>query len=211
MRAALRVPAIVVWLTALWVALWADLTWANVISGLLVASFVVLVTRLDRSSLRPTFVRPLWAIWYGLVFLWKLLLANLRLAWEILTPGMGTFTAIIAVPMRGGSEAVINLVANSITLTPGTMTVDIHTEGDSTGDGAQEGVILYIHGMYTQDIEAVRHDVLRLEELALRAFGTPSDYERAHTAIVEHEPLLDHSDPREHPDSADPDDEEGAE
>ena len=190
MRAALRVPAIVVWLTALWLALWSDVSWANLITGVLVATFVVLVTRLDRSSLRPTYFRPYWAVWYVLVFLWKLLQANLKLAWEILTPGIGTHTSIIAVPMRGGSEAVVNLVANSITLTPGTMTVEIHTEGDTSGDGAQNGVILYIHGMYTRDVESVRHDVLHLEELALRAFGTPSDYVRAHEDVVSHEALL---------------------
>ena len=190
MRAALRVPAIVMWLTALWVALWNDLTWGNVLSGLMVASFVVLVTRLDRSSLEPAYFRPHWAIVYGAVFLWKLLQSNLKLAWEIVTPTMHTHTAILAVPMRGGSEAVVNLVANSITLTPGTMTVDIHSDGDVDCDGSLDGVVLYIHGMYTSDVEAVRHDVLRLEELALRAFGTPSDYERVHQEVVEHEALI---------------------
>ena len=187
MRAALRVPAIIVWLTVLWVALWADISWGNVVSGLLVASFVVIVTRLDRSSLEPAYFRPHWALYYVLVFLWKLLQSNLKLAWEIVTPKLHTHTAILAVPMRGGSEAVVNLVANSITLTPGTMTVEIHSEGDLDGDGALDGVILYIHGMYTADVEAVRHDVLRLEELALRAFGTPGDYERVHLDLLTHQ------------------------
>jgi multicomponent Na+:H+ antiporter subunit E len=191
MRTALRVPAIVMWLTVLWVALWADISWGNIIAGLLVASFVVLVTQLDRSSLEPTYFRPHWAMYYVVVFLWKLLQSNLKLAWEIVTPTLHTHTAILAVPMRGGSEAVVNLVANSITLTPGTMTVDIHSEGDLDGDGALDGVVLYIHGMYTADIEAVRHDVLRLEELALRAFGTPGDYERAHLDLVTHQQRWD--------------------
>ena len=61
---------------------------------------------------------------------------------------------------------------------------------DLDGDGALDGVVLYIHGMYTSDVEAVRHDVLRLEELALRAFGTPSDYERVHREVIEHEALI---------------------
>ena len=191
MTTALRVPAIVLWLTALWVALWAEISWGNVVAGLLVASFVVLVTQLDRSSLEPTYFRPHWALYYTLVFLWKLIQSNLKLAWEIVTPTLHTHTAILAVPMRGGSEAVVNLVANSITLTPGTMTVDIHSEGDLDGDGALDEVVLYIHGMYTADVDAVRHDVLRLEELALRAFGTPEDYERAHLDLVAHQKRWD--------------------
>jgi multicomponent Na+:H+ antiporter subunit E len=85
---------------------------------------------------------------------------------------------------------VVNLVANSITLTPGTMTVEVSTAGDLDDDGAEDDVILYIHGMYTRDPEAVRRDVLHLEELALRAFGTPSDYRRAHEAFEVQDELV---------------------
>jgi multicomponent Na+:H+ antiporter subunit E len=189
-RIGVRVPAFVIWLTALWVALWDDLSWANLLSGLLVATAVAAVARIDLETLRPTYFRPVWATWYVVVLLRNLVAANLRLAWEILTPGIGTHTGIVAVPMRGGSEAVVNLVANSITLTPGTMTVEVSTSGDLDHDGAEDDVLLYIHGMYTRDAEAVRRDVLHLEELALRAFGTPADYARAHEAFVVQDELV---------------------
>ena len=196
MRAALRIPATITWLTLLWVALWGSATWANVIGGLAVAGGVVLFARLDPASLRPTYFRPHWAIWYVVVVGWKLLESNLRLAWEIITPGIGTHTSIIAVPMRGGSDAVVNLVANSITLTPGTMTVDVrqHAGVDDLDDGdpdtAVARVTLYVHGMYTKDVEAVRHDILELEALALHAFGSPADYERAKSEVVSHLDLV---------------------
>lgn len=193
MRAALRIPAILLWLTALWIALWGSVTWANVLGGLAVAVAVVLFARLDAASLQPTYFRPQWAIWYLVVLLAKLVESNVRLAYEILTPGLSTHTSIIAVPMRGGSDAVINLVANSITLTPGTMTVDVKrwdVDRDGIDDGADDSVVLYVHGMYTRDIEAVRHDVLRLEALALRAFGSPADYDRAARELTDHDALL---------------------
>ena len=190
MKLSVRVPAFVLWLTVLWVGLWADLSWANVLSGLVVAVVVAVLTRIDLETLRPTHFRPVWAVWYLLVLLSNLVAANLRLAWEILTPGMGTYTGIIAVPMRGASEAVVNLVANSITLTPGTMTVEVRTAGDVDADGTEDDVVLYIHGMYTKDAEAVRRDVLHVEELALRAFGTPADYARAHEAFVVQDELV---------------------
>lgn len=190
MRAAIRVPGMITWLTVLWIALWDDLSWANLLAGLAVAVGVVLFARLDRRSLRTTHFRPLWVVWYLVVLVWKLVESNLRLAWEIVTPGTSTYTSIIAVPMRGGSEAVVTLVANSITLTPGTMTVEIKTEGDVDGDGISDGVVLYVHGMYTRDVEAVRRDVLRLEELALHAFGSPEDYERARAELADHEAAM---------------------
>ena len=50
---------------------------------------------------------------------------------------------------------------------------------------------MYIHGMYTRNVESVRYDVLKLEALALRAFGSPSDYESARRKVTDHEALLD--------------------
>jgi multicomponent Na+:H+ antiporter subunit E len=194
MQSALRIPAMMLWLTVLWITLWGSISWANVVGGLAVAVAVVIFARLDAASLKPTYFRPQWAVWYLLVLGWKLLESNLKLAYEILTPGISTHTSIIAVPMRGGSDAVINLVANSITLTPGTMTIDIKrwdVDGDGIDDGDGDSVVLYIHGMYTQDIEAVRHDVLRFEALALRAFGDPADYIRSAQEVTDHEALLD--------------------
>jgi multicomponent Na+:H+ antiporter subunit E len=198
MRTKLRIPAIMAWLTVLWVMLWGNLSWANVLGGMAIAALVVVAARLDAASLRPTYFHPQWAVAYVVVLMWQLLLSNLRLAVEILTPDDGTYTAIIAVPIRGGSDAVVNLVANSITLTPATMTIDVQRherdEFDYDGDGVIDemtaGATLYVHCLYGKDVEAVRHDVLRLEELALRAFGSDRDRELAHADVLAHEAKL---------------------
>ncbi len=170
MRVALRLWALLLGLTVLWVALWDDISVANIVSGMVVAVFVVAVVHLDRIERPEPHFHLVLATWYILLLGWQLLLASLRLAWEILTPGHGTYTGIIAVPMRGGSDDVVTLVANSITLTPGTLTVDVKRD--------ESGATLYVHGMYTRDVEAVRRDVLKLEALALRAFGSEEDAAR---------------------------------
>lgn len=195
MKRSLRLPAMIVWLTILWVLLWGHVTIANVLSGVLVALGVVVFARFDPSSLRPTRFRPWWALRYVGAVAWQLVVSNIRLAYEILTPGDGTHTGIIAVPIRGGSDAVVNLIANSITLTPGTMTIDVKRHDADLEENVSANVMtaratLYVHGMYTQDVEAVRHDVLQLEALALRAFGTEEDVERALADVTEHEAFL---------------------
>ena len=184
----MRIPALLLWLTVLWIGLWGDVSWANALGGLLVAGAVVLFARLDSAALRPTHFRPFWATVYVVNLGWQLVLSNLRLALEILTPGLGTHTAIVAVRLRGGSDAVVNLVANSITLTPGTMTIDVvrHDPGREPGGGAP-GVTMYVHGIYSKDVEAVRHGVLRLEALALRAFGSDEEYRLAESDVEDHE------------------------
>ena len=198
-RTGLRLPTMMLWLTVLWVALWGSITWANVLGGVAVAVGVVLFARLDKAELLPTYFRPHWALWYVLVLGWKLLESNFRLAYEVLLPGDTTRTAIIAVPMRGGSDAVVNLVANSITLTPGTMTIDVkrHDHHHLVDGAVPAGVTLYVHGMFADDIEAVRHEVLQLESLALRAFGSHDDYERAKRAVIAHDAEM-HDAPTDH-------------
>jgi multicomponent Na+:H+ antiporter subunit E len=55
-------------------------------------------------------------------------------------------------------------VANVITLTPGTVTIEVE---DSPP-------VLYVHVLHLHDLEAVRRDLLRIEEFSVRAFGSPA-------------------------------------
>lgn len=179
MRLPLRLPALVVILMLLWVALWDEVTLANVVGGLLVGVLIVVVVPPEPHIRAGAHVHPLHALRYVILLAWNLVESNLRLAWEIATPGDGTRTGIIAVRMRGRSDLVVTLVANSITLTPGTLTVEVDRQGDD--------VTLYVHALYTQDTEAVRRDVLQLEARAMRAFGSDDEAARAARGVEEHD------------------------
>ena len=75
----LRLPTLLIWLTSLWVALWADLTVGNVLGGLIVALAVVGVARpTGVTGLERTYFRPISALVYAAYFLWQLLKAGLR-------------------------------------------------------------------------------------------------------------------------------------
>jgi multicomponent Na+:H+ antiporter subunit E len=86
-------------------------------------------------------------------FLWELLLANLRVAYDVLTPPLHMRPGIVAIPLDVETDAEITLLANLITLTPGTLSLDI------SGDRK----VLYIHAMYIDDgdIEGVRRHIKR--------------------------------------------------
>jgi multicomponent Na+:H+ antiporter subunit E len=159
---------LVIWLTALWVLLWAELTIGNVIAGLLVAIAVIVVARpTGVSGLELPPFRPISAVVYAVYFFGQLVSSSLYVAREIITPGSGLNRAIIAVPMHTHSDGVVTLVANSITLTPGTATIDVHEPPDGSPP------ILYVHVLHFRDVESVRADVLKLEHLAVKAFGQP--------------------------------------
>jgi multicomponent Na+:H+ antiporter subunit E len=167
-----RLSGMLVWLTVLWVALWGDLSVANVLSGLVVALVVLAVARQPRLIRRGTdddaHVSPLAMAHFGLYVLYKLGEANLILAWEIIRPRSRVLTGVVEVPLRTESELVRNVVANVVTLTPGTVTLEVQAEPPA----------LSVSSFFLDDLDGVRRDTLRIEELAVRAFGSPVERRR---------------------------------
>jgi len=70
--------------------------------------------------------------------------------------------ALVAVPVRGISSQLLIMVANAITLTPGTFTIEISVAPP----------VLYVHALESDDPDAIRRAVLDLERRLVRAFGT---------------------------------------
>lgn len=147
----------VVWLTGLWLLLWRDVSVANLLSGLAIAVLVTLGP-LRASEHR---VRPLALLRFAVYFAWKLLEANVVLAREVVTPQNAIHTGIIAVPLPGTRDFVVTVVANAISLTPGTLTLEVRREPAPT---------LYVHVLHLHDLDEARDDVLRMARLAQAAF-----------------------------------------
>jgi multicomponent Na+:H+ antiporter subunit E len=94
--------------------------------------------------------KKVWQVTYfGLYFLWELLIANLHVAYEVITPKLHMRPAIVAVPLDLKSDFQITLLANLITLTPGTLSLDISPDKKT----------LYVHGMYVDDIDEFRRSI----------------------------------------------------
>jgi len=82
-------------------------------------------------------------------FSWELILANLRVARDVLRPLRKLRPAIVAIPLDLESGAQITLLANLITLTPGTMSLDVSSDRK----------VLYIHAMDGRDLENLRRGI----------------------------------------------------
>ncbi len=158
---------LVVWLTLLWLVLWRDVTVANVLSGLAAATVVTSVFPGVQGEPSGRAVRPYHLLRFFLYFHWKLLEANVMLAREIVTPRDYTKSGIIAIPLGHSSDLLVTLVANAITLTPGTVTLE------ARGDPA----VLYVHVLHLHDPERARRDIRTLRQYAGRALGqdVPND------------------------------------
>jgi multicomponent Na+:H+ antiporter subunit E len=108
------------------------------------------------------------AVAYLLTFLWELLTANVDVAYRVLAPSLPIDPEVVAVPLRVESDVAITTIANSITLTPGTLTMDHDAETNT----------LYIHAIAADDPESVLTPIRRWEDYALVMFeGRAPDLE----------------------------------
>ncbi|MEX0756774.1 MAG: Na+/H+ antiporter subunit E, partial [Acidimicrobiia bacterium] len=148
-----------VWLTAVWVMLWESLSWANVLGGLAVAA-LVMVSVPSHKAETPVGFRPVAAVRLLGYFLWKLTEASARLTWEIFTPRNKINAAVVCVPLRSRVPGIVTAVANMVSLTPGSVTIEVDTD-DMT---------LYIHVLHLTTLEQERESVRYLESLTLAAF-----------------------------------------
>ena len=82
-------------------------------------------------------------------FAWELLVANIRVAIDVLRPQTSIRPAIVAIPLDVTSDAEILLLSMLINITPGSVTIDL----------AADRRTLYVHVMHMTTAEASRHDI----------------------------------------------------
>ena len=100
-----------------------------------------------------------YAFLYIVAFLWELITANIDVASRALAPSMPVEPKVIELPLRVQTPLAITTIANSITLTPGTLTMD-HDDDTNT---------LYVHAI-AGDPESVVAPIRRWEDYALVIF-----------------------------------------
>ena len=122
-----------------WLLLTFEFTVPNIIVGA-VASIIcalffgrVFITNVYK-LLEPK--RYFWFIIYLFIFIWECLKANIDVAYRVLHPAMPIRPGIVKVKTTLKSDMAKMLLANSITMTPGTISVDIIDD------------CLYIHWIY---------------------------------------------------------------
>jgi multicomponent Na+:H+ antiporter subunit E len=107
-------------------------------------------------------LRPLRLATFLAWFAWQLVLSNLVVAREVVTPRDHIRTGIVRVPLSGCSDLVVTVIANAISLTPGTLTLEARHDPPA----------LYVHVLHLYDIDSARRDILTTQRLVVRAIGS---------------------------------------
>ena len=113
---------------ALWLAFTTSLQRGELIIGALVALLMSLFTARQFTEIGMKNLTPrkiVFAIRYAFVFLWEMVKANVDVALRVINPRMPINPGIVEVPTQLKSNTAKLALANSITLTPGTLSVDV--------------------------------------------------------------------------------------
>ena len=134
-------------LALIWVALWGEFTAANFFVGLIVGYLVLAFALRNKPAFASYVAKVPRAISFFFYFNRELLLSNLKVAYDVLTPTHHMRPGVIAVALEAKLDGEITILANLISLTPGTLSLDVSSDRK----------VLYIHVMYlTDEVEVVR-------------------------------------------------------
>lgn len=148
-------------LLVVWLLMTASLAPEELVAGAVVALLVALaalphLALTDALRLHPA--APLHLLRFLGSFLLALMQSNLDMARRVLNPGLPIEPGLVEVPTRLRSRLGRLLLANSITLTPGTLTVDVEGDGllvhwiDVSGEEDLEGRTRLIAGRFEQHL-----------------------------------------------------------
>lgn len=167
-RARLRQLGILLWLTAVWVALWGTVSIANIVGGLAVSLLIMLLLPLPRvpveGRIHPWSLAQLTglAIWYAAQ-------SSLQLAWLAIRPSPPPVTGVLRYHLNFKSDLVLTLCVDVINLIPGTMVLEID----------QPRRIAYIHVLDVGSEKAVNRfytTIAQLERLFVASFERDADW-----------------------------------
>ncbi len=137
-----------VFLAITWAAVTGVMSASNLLTGFILGYGVLWIV--GRSTGQAVyFAKVGQVVRFVLQFLRELLVAGLRVAVDIVTPRHLMKPAILAIPVKSTSDAETTMLANVITLTPGSLILDVSPDGKT----------LYVHAMYARDVEAARREI----------------------------------------------------
>lgn len=157
----------VIWVTVLWMLLWGEFSWTNLIAGALIGVIVPSLFPFPRLGARAR-VRPGHLVALVYRFLVDLALASFHVAFLAINPRRGTRGAVIRVELRSELQFFTALTGIMASLIPGSVVVE----------ALRRNSMLYVHILDVEamgGIEKVRQDVLGIEKRLLLALASEAE------------------------------------
>lgn len=137
-------------LMLIWVFLTGDFAFSSFAFGFILSFFILWIISRKFKKRKTKYYRFLpRIISFIFFFVWELTKANIQVAYEVSTPHYNMKPGIVKVPLDAKTNMEITFLANLITLTPGTLSLDVSTDKK----------VLYVHTMYVNDKQEFIDDI----------------------------------------------------
>jgi multicomponent Na+:H+ antiporter subunit E len=132
-----------------WAALQGEITLGNLLIGYVLGYLILAL--LAKGGVMPSTLamRTVRAVNLGLFFIRELVLANVRVAVDVLRPRTHIRPAVIAIPLDVASDSEILLLSMLINITPGSVAIDL----------AEDRRTLYVHVMHMKSADESRREI----------------------------------------------------
>jgi multicomponent K+:H+ antiporter subunit E len=155
-------PFLTLLLAVVWTLLQNEISAGMVVFGLILGTIIPIGTAQWWPD-RPGRIKPFKMFTYCLLVMWDIIVANIQVAWIVLTKSNAAMQpAWVVIPLDLRTPEAISILAGTITLTPGTVSADLSDEGHS----------LLVHALDAPDPDAVRDDIKQRYERRLKEIFT---------------------------------------
>jgi multicomponent Na+:H+ antiporter subunit E len=120
----------------------------NFAFGFLLGYFILYFTQRALGKSRY-FGRGLRTLRFIIFYLYEIIAANLRVAYEVITSSNHARPGIVAIPLDAETDTEIMLLVIFVAMTPGTLCLDI----------SDDRKVLYLYTMYVHDVESFRREI----------------------------------------------------
>lgn len=135
-------------LSLVWVAMTGRFDVVNLLLGFAFGFIVLFLLQrvVGRSSY---FTKSAVLVRFVVFYLADVLRSNIQVAADVVTPASRARPCIVAVPLDARTDVEITLLANLITMTPGSLAIDV----------ADDRSVVYVHAMYVDDPDELRRAI----------------------------------------------------
>lgn len=130
-----------------WAIFFGGFNWLSLTSGFVIGYGILWLLQPLTGVRSRYFLRVYFWLKLIVLFLYELVVSSLQVFWDVVTPRHRARPAIIDMPLDVQTDAGILLVTNLISLTPGTLSIDV----------SEDRKTLKVHAMFADDPEAVCH------------------------------------------------------
>jgi multicomponent Na+:H+ antiporter subunit E len=166
----------IAWLAVVWVLLWGTFTPLSIVGGVVVAIAVLAAFRYPPPA--PYLpVRPLRLLGLAGYLVYDMVVSGAEVSWQTVRHGPRARGAVIAVPLVSGSDRVVTVIANALSLSPGTMALQIdHEHG-----------LWFVYALGPRDrdgVERCRRRTLDMQRRVIAALGTDDELTAAQNLLA---------------------------